>query len=386
MRAKQRLRIWTVEYNHVISNTCLNCDRSKLIPRPSRDHEEPVVHYGLIGSANQAVRDGRRRDQLARELGVYCLEIEAAGLMNDFPCLVIRGICDYADSHKNKEWQGYAAAVAAAYAKELLLVVPIDQITSTPTARDTLAESVHRFDVPLDLTAVPVIESFLGQHNELDQLWHHERLRHFMGLGGMGKTQLAIRFARGHSNDFTALFWLNGKDRGTLLQSLSSILPRLPGQSQDTEAMNDEEVEQRARHVLRWLALEGNSSWLIIFDNVHQYSSVDSGVDGAYDIGGFSPWPMGLTELGKSFPIYRLESEDAIQLLLQSSHLSGSNTIKELEANPDALALVNRLGGVPLAIVIAGAFMRETGTSVTEYLHYYQEYWSDLQLQSNPRH
>lgn len=67
--------------------------------------------------------------------------MEAAGLMNDFPCLVIRGICDYADSHKNKEWQGYAAAVAAAYAKDLVLIVPVDQIETTPTARDTLADS-----------------------------------------------------------------------------------------------------------------------------------------------------------------------------------------------------------------------------------------------------
>jgi nucleoside phosphorylase len=67
--------------------------------------------------------------------------MEAAGLMNDFPCLVIRGICDYADSHKNKEWQGYAAAVAAAYAKELLLVVPSNQVDHTPMARSTLADS-----------------------------------------------------------------------------------------------------------------------------------------------------------------------------------------------------------------------------------------------------
>ena len=54
------------------------------------------------------------------------MEIEAAGLMNDFPYLVIWGICDYADSYKNKEWQGYTAMVVAAYAKELVLVVPID--------------------------------------------------------------------------------------------------------------------------------------------------------------------------------------------------------------------------------------------------------------------
>jgi hypothetical protein len=54
--------------------------------------------------------------------------MEAAGLMESFPCLVIRGICDYSDSHKNKQWQEYAAATAAAYAKELLSVIPASEI------------------------------------------------------------------------------------------------------------------------------------------------------------------------------------------------------------------------------------------------------------------
>jgi nucleoside phosphorylase len=52
--------------------------------------------------------------------------------MNNFPCLVIRGICDYADSHKNKQWQEYAAATAAAYAKEVLTVIPANQVAKTP--------------------------------------------------------------------------------------------------------------------------------------------------------------------------------------------------------------------------------------------------------------
>ncbi|KAN0070408.1 vegetative incompatibility protein HET-E-1 [Elaphomyces granulatus] len=60
--------------------------------------------------------------------------MEAAGLMDNFPCLVIRGICDYADSHKNKQWQGYAAATAAAYAKELLTVIHPNQVEETPSA------------------------------------------------------------------------------------------------------------------------------------------------------------------------------------------------------------------------------------------------------------
>ena len=59
---------------------------------------------------------------------MLCFETEAAGLMNHFPCLAIRGICDYSDSHKNKVWQGYAAMTAAAFAKDLLAQIPPDAI------------------------------------------------------------------------------------------------------------------------------------------------------------------------------------------------------------------------------------------------------------------
>jgi nucleoside phosphorylase len=84
------------------------------------DEDNPVVHYGLIASADKLMKDALFRDMLAEKLDVLCFEMEAAGLMNHFPCLVIRGICDYSDSHKNKEWQGYAAMAAASYAKDLL--------------------------------------------------------------------------------------------------------------------------------------------------------------------------------------------------------------------------------------------------------------------------
>jgi nucleoside phosphorylase len=97
-------------------------DPSHLVSRSERTKEEdnPAIHYGLIASANQLMKDALIRDRLASEKDVLCFEMEAAGLMNHFPCLVIRGICDYSDSHKNKEWQGYAAMAAAAYAKDLL--------------------------------------------------------------------------------------------------------------------------------------------------------------------------------------------------------------------------------------------------------------------------
>ncbi|KAL6699043.1 hypothetical protein J3F84DRAFT_393463 [Trichoderma pleuroticola] len=71
------------------------------------------------------IKDGSMRDEINARLGgqVLCVEMEAAGMMNNFPCLVIRGICDYADSKKNDDWHGYAAGIAAAFTKELLQIM-----------------------------------------------------------------------------------------------------------------------------------------------------------------------------------------------------------------------------------------------------------------------
>ncbi|KAL7959305.1 ankyrin repeat-containing domain protein [Trichoderma compactum] len=98
---------------------CPFCDKNNILQKKRRSMR---VHYGLIASGNKVIKDGLYRDKLNAALGgnVLCFEMEAAGLMNSFPCLVIRGICDYCDSHKNKHWQEHAAAVAAEFAKELL--------------------------------------------------------------------------------------------------------------------------------------------------------------------------------------------------------------------------------------------------------------------------
>lgn len=100
---------------------------------------EPVIHYGVIASANQLMKDAKVRDRIAAEENVLCFEMEAAGLMNEFRCLIIRGICDYADSHKNKRWQGYAAMVAAAYAKDLLKQITPKKVKDAETILDGLA-------------------------------------------------------------------------------------------------------------------------------------------------------------------------------------------------------------------------------------------------------
>ena len=116
-------------------------EQSSLIERCERteDEDDPAIHYGVIASANQLMKDALIRDKLAEEENVLCFEMEAAGLMNHFPCLIIRGICDYSDSHKNKEWQGYAAMVAAAYAKDLLNRIPPSKVEAEKRLSEILS-------------------------------------------------------------------------------------------------------------------------------------------------------------------------------------------------------------------------------------------------------
>ena len=128
-------QLFQADYDHIESGKdCKSCDQERLIQRKPRPTNVPVVHYGLIGSANRVMRHGITREKLRQERNIICFEMEAAGLMDNCPCLVIRGICDYSDTHRNKNWQPYAAAAAAAYAKELLGVISPVQVDNTPTA------------------------------------------------------------------------------------------------------------------------------------------------------------------------------------------------------------------------------------------------------------
>lgn len=144
-RLKQKLRtqlqrpdtmtdkLYMSEVVHVSDQkTCDKCgdDESTLVSRPPRDldDDDPEIHYGLIASSDSLMKDAKVRDRLSQKKGVLCFEMEAAGLMNHVPCIAIRGICDYSDTHKNMVWQGYAAMTAAAYAKELLSKIRPSQV------------------------------------------------------------------------------------------------------------------------------------------------------------------------------------------------------------------------------------------------------------------
>ncbi|KAF6824087.1 NB-ARC and TPR domain-containing protein [Colletotrichum musicola] len=104
----------------------LGCDDTRLVSRARLERQtellRPEVHFGLVASGDQVMKSGEHRDKIAAMEGVVAFEMEAAGAWDHFSnsCVVIKGVCDYADSHKNKRWHRYAAATAAACMRAFL--------------------------------------------------------------------------------------------------------------------------------------------------------------------------------------------------------------------------------------------------------------------------
>ncbi|EED20926.1 ankyrin 2,3/unc44, putative [Talaromyces stipitatus ATCC 10500] len=187
------------------THDCSTCDRTQLLSRPPRVTDEPDFHYGIIASGNQVMKDAETRDRVAKGQNILCFEMEAAGLMDQLPCLVVRGICDYSDSHKRKEWQGYAALTAAAYAKQLLSVILPRQRKQFTPEEEACRRSLFIIDPEENKNALkrrkgdraPGTCDWIKDTDEL-RAWlaspraPSERVMWFYGYPGTGKTTMAI--------------------------------------------------------------------------------------------------------------------------------------------------------------------------------------------------
>ncbi|GAB1199721.1 hypothetical protein APSETT444_009078 [Aspergillus pseudonomiae] len=257
--------LFEAEYNHSGEDSCLSCTTARMIQRNERADNIPMIYYGAIASGNQVMRDGVERDKISSDFGgVLCFEIEAAGLMNTFPCLVIRGICNYADSHKNKRWQPYAAGTAAAYAKELLGVIPAADVVNTKTVDEAQRGAKHTFYLPFERN-----HKFIGRDAELDTLKQKLLVNKdcqkvsLSGLGGIGKTQVALQFAYSVKEDCPeySIFWVQALSMETFELSCREIAGAL-GIRQGQEGGEDLKILVRQR-----LSAKTAGKWLLVIDN-----------------------------------------------------------------------------------------------------------------------
>ncbi|KAF3908503.1 hypothetical protein ABW21_db0205184 [Orbilia brochopaga] len=198
-------RLFQAHYDHPTeSPSCDQCNPGMVVKRVPRTDHQPYVHYGLIASGNQVMKHGITRDLLAQEKGVLCFEMEAAGLMDEIPTLIIRGICDYSDSHKSKIWQPYAALVAAVYAKNILMMLP--------PRKNSDDEKTNRINLNLPLAEGAPFGSYADQHEPeclpgtrvelLDQVtqWaadpQGKSIFWLVGRAGTGKSTISRTVAR----------------------------------------------------------------------------------------------------------------------------------------------------------------------------------------------
>ncbi|KAK2938621.1 G-protein beta WD-40 repeat [Fusarium oxysporum f. sp. vasinfectum] len=257
-------RLFEPQHNHVGGSNCNKCDSAREVGRDQRESSDPEIHYGIIASGNKLIKDAATRDSLFGDMGHQCLcvEMEAAGLMDRFPCLVIRGICDYADSHKNDRWQRYAAATAAAFAVELLEYVPVAQLEATQKAIEAiqslhgdvgdLKASINNIDHHITLDHLPNAEgasfdSHAEEHNstclpdtreellrEIDR-WivdpDSKTIFWLNGMAGTGKSTISRTVARSRSKkgDLGASFFFKRgeTDRGNLAKFVPTVARRL---------------------------------------------------------------------------------------------------------------------------------------------------------------
>ncbi|KAJ5672347.1 TPR repeat protein [Penicillium longicatenatum] len=369
--------LFEAEYNHVGEHSCASCAAARRTRRNERANNAPMIHYGTIASGNQVMRDGIERDKISSEFGgILCFEMEAAGLMNDFPCLVIRGICDYADSHKNKTWQPYAAGTAAAYTRELLGVIPAADATNTKRVDEALREPMRSFYLPLLRN-----RQFIGRNTELNTLEQKLLVNKdcqkvaLSGLGGIGKTQIALQFAyyvREKYPEFS-IFWVQSLSVETFEQGCLEIARAL---RINQEQQSKEDVKILVR---QWLCGKTAGKWLLIIDNAddlelllgnHQTDGLLAFLPDSDDgltifttrHGSVAQHLAGsdVVEIGK------MAKEETIDLLEKS-------LVRKSPHSPETvMSLLTELEYLPLAITQAAAYINVNKSSISEYLRLFK--------------
>ncbi|EXA29857.1 hypothetical protein FOVG_18692 [Fusarium oxysporum f. sp. pisi HDV247] len=362
----------------------------------------PAVHFGLIASGNSVMKSGEDRDRIAAQEGVIAFEMEGAGVWDSFPCIVIKGACDYADSHKNKDWQRYAAATAAACAKALLNFwvpsppLPLEKLPYArsdesglpPSKRVRLYVSGGGSPVrePQDQPVfhVPFLENplFVGRDDVLMKLQSllfetNSRKAALVGLGGIGKTQIALQLAywiKEKKRDYS-VFWVPALSSASFEQACVQIMDAC-----DISTTNNNKVDA-VESVRQYLSSKRAGKWLLVVDNADDAQTV-------------------MDSVGTESGIYRsLPQSDQGQILFTTRYrkvavsVAGRNIldvpamdrdearsylkealIQEMSSSDEQVIdhLLTLLTYLPLAITQAAAYLNENQISLTEYLQLFE--------------
>ncbi|KAI6777751.1 uncharacterized protein J7T54_003808 [Emericellopsis cladophorae] len=340
-------RLFEPEYKHQDDgNTCdeLGCDghfvtRHRLLAHLA--DPSPTVHFGLIASGNSVMRSGRDRDRVAKKEDVIAFEMEGAGAWDSFPCVVLKGACDYADNHKNKLWQRYAAAAAAACTKGFLQEwVPTEILVPYPENEGFVQRVSH----------LRTLTSQLGFGTNVAKSRSRVAL---YGLGGVGYTFIAR----------------------------DCKIPGYDDPNADTLSLVRTWLERTYRG--RWLMVIDNADDTELFfqtlqqDNTHPSAPAI----GAGQLGRFVPMcPHGsvlitsrnkqtASRLAPGKPPIGVGSMTDMEALQLVRVATGDDELLIETTTP----LAARLEHIPLALAQATAFIEENSTTIDDYIQLLDE-------------
>ncbi|KAF4342261.1 kinesin light chain [Fusarium beomiforme] len=351
----------------------LACDngQEEIVQRPRRsksDHQRTRVWYGPIGSGDKLLKNARKRNELRDKYGIIGLEMEAAGTMNRIPVGVIRGVCDYGDRHKNKNWQPYAAAMAASYARALL-----DEIPSSDRTVDLSKKT------PEPCYSIPFARNtrFTGRVtvlNALEDMFFGSDQSHkvaLVGLGGVGKTQIALRFAyqmKEKRPDYS-IFWVPVLSDETAERAYADIAKKLGLQ----KSSEDDDVKNL---VCQHLSSNTAGKWLFIVDNADDHDLIlgsakkpgleeylPQSEDGIILLTTRSRQVAGEFAQSDVIDIEQMDQEEAMSLLEKT--LIQKQLLEDKIAIGELLAYLTFL---PLAITQAAAYLNQTTAPIRTYL------------------
>ncbi|KAL8318786.1 hypothetical protein RB597_005851 [Gaeumannomyces tritici] len=420
--------------------TQLGCEEAHLAPRMDRLKKRPVglvpqIFLGRVASGNAVMKSGSLRDGFANKHDVIAFEMEGAGAWEKVPCIVVKGICDYADSHKNKQWQDFAAATAASVAVAIFDRYELpDGVSSRPAAAEggqpipdslsrpqhALAQPSHAFHnhggvthsvqgstfgdganihisavyhtaapetPPQPFATIPFSRDpdFVDRGDILDQLLQRcsepaGRMA-LVGLGGIGKSQLAIEFAHraAEKTPNKWIFWIHAGTQARVEEGFQAIadVVKLPGRNQPKADV--------LQLVYGWLSNEQNGRWTIILDSADNggvFYATNDGRKGK-PLANYLPQSRNgsivVTTRNRDLA-FRLTGDhkniiDIKPMVLADALLLLKKKLGPLPDTDTAKALVQALDLVPLAISQAAAYIqaRSPLSSVGKYLAEFQK-------------
>ncbi|KAL4892520.1 hypothetical protein BDV59DRAFT_43185 [Aspergillus ambiguus] len=348
----------------------LGCRGSRVShDRPDMEDTRPAIHIGTIASADTVMRSGEHRDALAREEDVIGFDMEGAGIWDNISCLVIKGVSDYADSHKDKRWQAYAAAAGAAGARTFLEYWrPAFQVQDMSSC----------WLVPF--TRNP---RFTGRQDEVTRLeelvfdGRGPRKVAIAGLGGIGKTQIALELAyriRDRDDEYS-VFWVPCTSFASVEQAYISIAQLL-----GIHGTSPSETKERLKV---FLSQKGAGKWLLIFDNADESDMWLQGRGLAEFLPQSEHGRVIFTTRNQKLAV-TLASSNIIQVSglderTAMSILQESLVQKEMLGDrKSTLDLLTQLAFLPLAIVQAATYINENSISLADYVQLLQEHESEV--------